>query len=416
MSMTGQGGPLPVLEVSGHGHSNRLGHRLAAFRPCEHMLGQPVPFEELVSVGDAFEDVAGVDRLKFEGAEALLQVFTKLFCGEIDADGAIALWPICEDVVYAFARRYEITELLELTEKLNLPIGWRGGFASDQEHSDGELNFTGAIINYVGRYERYLLLGRHDEFPGPARPPVAFGSWAFPYLDISLNLDPEVAAQLSEVMDGVCAGAVSLAEVTVVWPDWLRVAKAFTDSYEVDPARKLGALGTLYDPDQVRAAVLGPLEREYLAKLTLFLDMYREHREDASQEVFGFRDERGSEASELEPVDWGCGAEGDYSFVDGEAEEQSGGVGGGNLQRGVSELRRYARLAAWGFVDHAGIEERWPSFFDLADELTYEHGRWDLQDAREHLGAEPVTRASYLTGLLQLIDTIRARPGWDRGR
>jgi hypothetical protein len=68
MSMTGQGGPLPVLEVSGHGHSNRLGHRLAAFRPCEHLLGQPVPFEELVSVGDAFEGVAGVDRLKFEGA------------------------------------------------------------------------------------------------------------------------------------------------------------------------------------------------------------------------------------------------------------------------------------------------------------------------------------------------------------
>jgi hypothetical protein len=389
---------------------------LVSFWPYEHLLGQPVLFEELMSVGDAFEIHAGADRLKFQAAEGLLQVFTKLFCGEIDADGAIALWPICEDVVYAFARRYEITELLELTEKLNLPIGWRGGFASDQEHSDGEWNLTGAIINYVGRYERYLLLGRHDEFPGPARPPVAFGSWAFPYLDISLNLDPEVAAQLSEVMDGVCAGAVSLAEVTVVWPDWLRVAKAFTDSYEVDPARKLGALGTLYDPDQVRAAVLGPLEREYLAKLTLFLDMYREHREDASQEVFGFRDERGSEASELEPVDWGCGAEGDYSFVDGEAEEQSGGVGGGNLQRGVSELRRYARLAAWGFVDHAGIEERWPSFFDVADELTYEHGRWDLQDAHAHLRAESATRAAYLTGLLQVIDTIRATGRADRGR
>jgi hypothetical protein len=389
---------------------------LVSFWPYEHLLGQPVLFEELMSVGDAFEIHAGADRLKFQAAEGLLQVFTKLFCGEIDADGAIALWPICEDVVYAFARRYEITELLELTEKLNLPIGWRGGFASDQEHSDGEWNLTGAIINYVGRYERYLLLGRHDEFPGPARPPVAFGSWAFPYLDISLNLDPEVAAQLSEVMDGVCAGAVSLAEVTVVWPDWLRVAKAFTDSYEVDPARKLGALGTLYDPDQVRAAVLGPLEREYLAKLTLFLDMYREHREDASQEVFGFRDERGSEASELEPVDWGCGAEGDYSFVDGEAEEQSGGVGGGNLQRGVSELRRYARLAAWGFVDQAGIEERWPLFFRLADELTYEHGRWDLQDAHAHLRAESVTRAAYLTALLQLIDTIRATGRADRGR
>jgi hypothetical protein len=166
----------------------------------------------------------------------------------------------------------------------------------------------------------------------------------------------------------------------------------------------------------VEAVVLGPLEREYLAKLTLFLDLYREHREDPSQEVFGFPGEGGSEDAELEPVDWGCGAEGDYSFVDGEAEEQSGGVGGGNLQRGVSELRRYARLAAWGFVDQAGIEERWPLFFRLADELTYEHGRWDLQDAHAHLRAESVTRAAYLTALLQLIDTIRATGRADRGR
>lgn len=340
MSSTGRGGPLPGLEVSGQGQSSRLGHQLAAFRPYEHLLGQPVLFEELMSVGDAFEDVAGVDRLKFQAAEGLLQVFAKFFCGEIKGQGAVALWPICEDVAYAFARHYEITELLERNGKLNLPIGWPGGFASEQEYSDGEFKFTEAIINYVGRYERYLLLGLDGEFPGPARPPVAFESWAFPYLDISLNLDPEVAAQLSEVLDGVCAGAVSLGEVTTVWPDWLRVAKAFTDSYEVDPARELGVLGTLDDPDQVEAAVLGPLEREYLAKLTLFLDLYREHREDPSQEVFGFRDEGGSEDAELEPVDWGCGAEGGYGFVDHEAEEGSGGLGGVNLERGVSELRR----------------------------------------------------------------------------
>ena len=35
MSMTGQGGPLPVLEVSGHGHSNRLG----SFLSRGHFIG-----------------------------------------------------------------------------------------------------------------------------------------------------------------------------------------------------------------------------------------------------------------------------------------------------------------------------------------------------------------------------------------
>jgi hypothetical protein len=53
---------------------------------------------------------------------------------------------------------------------------------------------------------------------------------------------------------------VSLAQVNTVWPDWLRLAKAFTDSYEVDAARALGAFGSLADPDQVDAAVLGSLE------------------------------------------------------------------------------------------------------------------------------------------------------------
>jgi hypothetical protein len=35
----------------------------------------------------------------------------------------------------------------------------------------------------------------------------------------------------------------------------------------------------------VDAAVLGPLEREYLATLTLFLDMYRQDREEGSQRL-----------------------------------------------------------------------------------------------------------------------------------
>jgi hypothetical protein len=41
------------------------------------------------------------------------------------------------------------------------------------------------------------MLGLHDEFHGPARPPVRFGSWASAYLDISLKLDTVVADQLS---------------------------------------------------------------------------------------------------------------------------------------------------------------------------------------------------------------------------
>jgi hypothetical protein len=52
----------------------------------------------------------------------------------------------------------------------------------------------------------------------------------------------------------------------------------------------------------------------------------------------------------------------------------------------------------------------------LADELADERGRWDLQDAHAHLSAEPATRAAYLTGLLLLIDTTRARDRADRGR
>ncbi len=416
MSITGQGWPLPVLEVSGQGQPSRLGQRLVSFWPYEHLLGRPVLFEELTSVEEAFEDVTGVERLKFQAAEGLLQVFTKLFCGEIDPDGAIAIWPICEDVVYAFALHYQITELLERTGKLNLPIGRPGGFASDQEHSDGEFKFTEAIINYVGRYERYLMLDLHDEFPGPARPPVAFESWAFPYLDISLNLDPVVASQLSEVLEALSDGVVSLAEVTTVWPDWLRLAKAFSDSYQLDPARALGALGSLDDPDQVDAAALGPLEREYLATLTLLLDGYRQNREEGSQEVFSFRNEGGSEDGELEHLVWGWGAGGDYSLAEAEADPANRGLGGLRGQGGISELRQVARMAAWGFVDQAGVEERWPEFFDLADELADEEGRWDLQDAHAHLGAEPVTRVAYLTGLLQLIDTTRAGTRRDRGR
>jgi hypothetical protein len=118
-----------------------------------------------------------------------------------------------------------------------------------------------------------------------------------------------VASQVAGVLEALGDGVVSLAQVNTVWPDWLRLAKAFTDSYEVDAARALGAVGSLADPDQVDAAVLGPLEREYLATLTLFLDMYRQHREEGSQEVVSFRDRPQPKDAGLEHVvaGWGAG-------------------------------------------------------------------------------------------------------------
>ncbi|MHB1500645.1 MAG: hypothetical protein ACYCYK_05690 [Candidatus Dormibacteria bacterium] len=216
-----------------------------------------------------------------------------------------------------------------------------------------------------------------------------------------------MASQLSEALEALSDGVASLTEVTTVWPDWLRLAKAFSDSYQVDPARALGALGSLDDPDQVDAAALGPLEREYLATLTLLLDGYRQNREEGSQEVFSFHNE--GDDDELEHIVAGWGADGDYSLADAEADPANRGLGGLRGQGGISELRQVARMAAWGFVDQAGIEERWPEFFELADDLADEEGRWDLQDAHRQLGAEGPTRAAYLTGLLQLIDTTRTK-------
>jgi hypothetical protein len=180
MTVASYRGPLPLLNASEEERSNWRRHQLSAFTPFESFLGMPVAFGDLASVDDAFQEVSGLHRLTFQAAEALLQVFMKLFCGEIDAEGATALWPIYEDVVYAFARRYDVTELLERNDEANFAVGSPGGFSSEQEYADGEFKLTEAIINYVARYERYLARGLHDEFPGPARPPVRLPSWAFP--------------------------------------------------------------------------------------------------------------------------------------------------------------------------------------------------------------------------------------------
>jgi hypothetical protein len=416
MSSTGQGGPLPLLNVSEEEAWQWRQHRLVTAKAYEVVLGYPAPFEDLTSIDEAFEQVSVVQRLTLQAAGVLRRVFTPPGSGEINGVAAIPIGPLHQKVAIRFATRYGISELTQCYAEMVRLLACAPGRLSGRRYRAAEVRFLGTVSDYASRYQRYLLLGLHDEFPGPARPPVAFGSWASAYLDISLNLDPVVASQLSEVLEALSDGVVSLTEVTTVWPDWLRLAKAFSDSYQLDPARALGALGSLDDPDQVDAAALGPLEREYLATLCLLLDGYRQNREEGSQEVFSFRDEGGSEDAELEHLVWGWGAGGDYSLADAEADPANRGLGGLRGQGGISELRQVARMAAWGFVDQAGIGERWPEFFGLADDLVDEEGRWDLQDADAHLGAEPVTRVAYLTGLLQLIDTTRARTRRDRGR
>ncbi|MHB1527012.1 MAG: hypothetical protein ACYCZN_12185 [Candidatus Dormibacteria bacterium] len=414
MSITGHRGPLPLLNVSEEEAWQWRQHRLVTAKAYEVVLGCPAPFEDLGSIDHAFEQVSGVERLTLRAAGVLRRVFTPPGSGEINGVAAIPIGPLHQKVAIRFATRYGIGELTQCYAEMVRLLVSAPGRLSGRRYRAAEVRFLGTVSDYASRYKRYLMLGLHDEFPGPARPPVRFEPWAFPYLDISLNLDTVVASQLSEVLEALDQGVVSLTEVTTVWPDWLRLAKAFSDSYQLDPARALGAIGSLGDPEQLDAAALGPLEREYLATLCLLLDMYRQNREEGSQEVFSFRND--GEGGELEHLVWGWGAGGDYSLADAEADPANRGLGGLRGQGGISELRQVGRMAAWGFVDQAGIEERWPEFFVLADELAGEEGRWDLQDAHAHLGAEPVTRVAYLTGLLQLIDTTRTRARRDRGR
>ena len=54
----------------------------------EVLLGCPVPFEDLASAEDAFEEVSGVQRLTLQAAEVLRQVFTSHARGETDVGTA----------------------------------------------------------------------------------------------------------------------------------------------------------------------------------------------------------------------------------------------------------------------------------------------------------------------------------------
>ena len=88
MSIGSHRGPLPLLNVSEEEAWQWRQHRLATSRALEPLLGYPVPFEDLASAGEAFEEVAGVQRLTLRAAEVLRQVFTSHARGETDVGTA----------------------------------------------------------------------------------------------------------------------------------------------------------------------------------------------------------------------------------------------------------------------------------------------------------------------------------------
>ena len=197
MSTASHRGPLPLLNVSEEEAWQWRQHRLATSRALEPLLGYPVPFEDLASADDAFEEVAGAQRLTLRAAEVLRRVFTSQARGEIDGGPALRIGRIHQEVAHRFAARYGITELGQRYAELVRLLACAPGRLSARRYQAAEVRFLDTVSDYASRYERYLMLGLHDELPGPARPPVRFDPWAFPYLDISLNLDTVVADQLA---------------------------------------------------------------------------------------------------------------------------------------------------------------------------------------------------------------------------
>jgi hypothetical protein len=197
MSTGSHRGPLPLLNVSEEEAWQWRQHRLSTSRAYEVLLGYPVPFEDLAWADDAFEEVSGVQRLTLQAAEVLRQVFKSHARGETDVGPALRIGRIHQEVAHRFAARYGITELGQRYAELVRLLASAPGRLSARRYQAAEVRFLDTVSDYASRYERYLMLGLQDEFPGPARPPVRFDSWASAYLDISLNLDTVVADQLS---------------------------------------------------------------------------------------------------------------------------------------------------------------------------------------------------------------------------
>jgi hypothetical protein len=112
MSSGSHRGPLPLLNVSEEEAWKWRQHRLATSQAYEVLFCYPVPFEDLASTDDAFEEVSGVQRLTLRAAKVLRRVFTSHASGETDVGTA-------EPVTRAAHR----TELLHLIDTIRTGDG-----------------------------------------------------------------------------------------------------------------------------------------------------------------------------------------------------------------------------------------------------------------------------------------------------
>ena len=174
MSTGSHRGPLPLLNVSEEEAWRWRQHRLATSKAYEVLFGYPVLFEDLASTDDAFEGVAGVQRLTLQAAEVLRWVFTSHATSESDVRPTLRIGRIHQEVAHRFATRYGITELDRCYAELVRLLASAPGRLSGRRYRAADVRFLDTVRDYASRYERYLMLGLHDEYPGPARPPVRF--------------------------------------------------------------------------------------------------------------------------------------------------------------------------------------------------------------------------------------------------
>src|ERR1035441_5883010 len=170
MSTGSHRGPLPLLNVSEEEAWRWRQHRLATSKAYEVLFGYPVLFEDLASTDDAFEGVAGVQRLTLQAAEVLRWVFTSHATSESDVRPTLRIGRIHQEVAHRFATRYGITELDRCYAELVRLLASAPGRLSGRRYRAADVRFLDTVRDYASRYERYLMLGLHDEFPGPARP------------------------------------------------------------------------------------------------------------------------------------------------------------------------------------------------------------------------------------------------------
>jgi hypothetical protein len=155
MSIGRHRGPLPLLNVSEEEAWQWRQHRLATSKAFEVLLGYPVPFEDLASTDDAFEEVAGAQRLTLQAAEVLREVFTSHARGEMDVGPALRIGRIHQEVAHRIAARYGITELGQRYAELVRLLASAPGRLSARGYEVAEVRFLDTVSDYASRYERY---------------------------------------------------------------------------------------------------------------------------------------------------------------------------------------------------------------------------------------------------------------------